>query len=154
MKLNLKSLSELEKFAQKFAHTLKKGSCVTLQGELGTGKTTFIALVGKYLNVTEYITSPTFTLVNKYQGKMEIYHLDLYRINSETDLYNMDIEYYFRKKNALVFVEWAEKLESFYPQEYLKIEIEFGPDDSRVFQITAQGSKYEDFIQRLNTVNN
>ena len=149
MKLNLKSLSELEKFAQKFAHALKKGSCVTLHGELGTGKTTFIALVGKYLNVTEYITSPTFTLVNKYQGKMEIYHLDLYRINSETDLYNMDIEYYFRKKNALVFVEWAEKLESFYPQEYLKIEIEFGPDDSRVFQITARGTRYQELLELL-----
>ena len=149
MKLNLKSLTELEQFAQKFAHALKKGSCVTLQGELGTGKTTFIALVGKYLNVTEYITSPTFTLVNKYQGKMEIYHLDLYRINSETDLYNMDIEYYFRKKNALVFVEWAEKLESFYPQEYLKIEIEFGPDDSRVFQITARGTRYQELLELL-----
>ena len=149
MKLNLKSLTELEQFAQKFAHALKKGSCVTLHGELGTGKTTFIALVGKYLNVTEYITSPTFTLVNKYQGKMEIYHLDLYRINSETDLYNMDIEYYFRKKNALVFVEWAEKLESFYPQEYLKIEIEFGPDDSRVFQITARGTRYQELLELL-----
>jgi tRNA threonylcarbamoyladenosine biosynthesis protein TsaE len=145
--ITIKNLRELAQLATQFASQLKPGCCVLLEGELGTGKTTFISQIVSQLGITELVTSPSFTLVNKYQGKQhKVYHLDLYRTNNEQELYNMDLDYYFNKKDYILFVEWAEKLGSFTPDEYIKIQISLGPDfKSRIFRFSTKGRSYAQF---------
>jgi tRNA threonylcarbamoyladenosine biosynthesis protein TsaE len=148
MKFIIDSLDNLNLFSSVLSKFFKPGF-IMLEGELGAGKTTLLSYFVKNLTGKEVVSSPTFTLANKYEGPPPIYHLDLYRINSEIDLYNMDIEYYLNKKDHLVCVEWAEKLESFYPESCLKINIHFKNSDQRLFEITGIGEKYQEIEKKL-----
>ena len=110
MKYISNSEKETEKIAKTLTKSIKNGDIVWLCGDLGAGKTTFVKAFFKALGGNEnLVTSPTFTLVNEYEiGKNKIYHLDLYRIESEEELYNIGIEEYLYSNN-ICFVEWAER---------------------------------------------
>jgi len=103
---------------------------------MGAGKTTLIKAICEYLGVTEPATSPTFSIVNEYEGRDErIFHFDFYRLKNETEALDMGYEEYFYS-GAYCFIEWPEKIPNLLPEHYVSIKIEVTGDNSR--QITAE----------------
>src|SRR5699024_2959584 len=113
------------------------------------GKTTLTQSIGKGLGVEEYITSPTFALINEYEGRIPVYHFDVYRLENVEDLYDLGFDEYFYG-NGVSIVEWAEKIEKLLPKERIVLDIEKGKDiDSRIIKITGYGSRYIEVIKEL-----
>ena len=121
------SIEETFEFAKEFAKTLGPGDIVALLGDLGAGKTAFTAGVASALGVKEQVVSPTFTIVNQYDGDTILYHFDAYRLEdvapSECDW--MD-DYLFG--DGISIIEWAQNVEAILPKGYIKIRIEKDPD--------------------------
>lgn len=104
-------------------------------GEMGAGKTTLIREICKYLGVTSAITSPTFALVNSYQGEKDaIYHFDFYRIETEEEAMDIGIEDYFSQK-AWIFIEWPERILNLLPSKHTKVIIRTLSETERELQI-------------------
>src|SRR5699024_10277506 len=95
MKIKLKGLEETKEFGIKLGKVLKSGDIVCLNGDLGAGKTTLSKSIGLGLGVDDYITSPTFNLINEYNGRIKMYHFDVYRLDHVDDLYDLGFEEYF-----------------------------------------------------------
>lgn len=115
--------SETKKLGFEFAKTLKDGDIITLDGDLGAGKTVFTKGICEYFNVKDYVTSPTYTIVNEYKGDKDIFHFDIYRITDEEELYNIGFYEYLESK-AIKIVEWAVNIpEAFYGYNLIKVEI-------------------------------
>lgn len=119
----IETKEKMKEFAIKLAKCLKKGDVVRLDGDLGAGKTTLVTFIGDYFNIKN-VTSPTFSIVNIYNGDMNIYHLDLYRFTDEDEILDIDFENYFYPDEAITFIEWAEKSESYLPDKMININIE------------------------------
>lgn len=109
-------------FAKKFASQLKKGDILCMYGDLGVGKTLFAQGLAEGLEVEEYINSPTFTIVNEYDGRIPFYHFDVYRISDSDEMYEIGFdEYVFGE--GVCLIEWAELIEDIIPKPYTKITI-------------------------------
>ena len=136
MLLTLQSIAQLNSTASTIL-TFSEGSRIFLfYGEMGAGKTTLIKSLCEHLGVTEPVTSPTFSIVNEYQGQGDkIYHFDFYRLKNETEALDMGYEEYFYS-GAYCFIEWPEKIPNLLPQHFVKIKIEVTGVDSR--QISAE----------------
>ena len=104
-------------------------------GFLGAGKTTLIKAICQELGVTEEVNSPTFAIVNEYEGhKGAIYHFDFYRINRVEEVFDLGYEEYFYS-GELCFVEWPEMVEGLLPEDAMEVRITVGDDDKRIFEI-------------------
>jgi tRNA threonylcarbamoyladenosine biosynthesis protein TsaE len=106
MELETSSPEETERVAAQLATALRPGDVVTVSGELGSGKTTFVRGAARALGVTGPVTSPTFTVGHRYRGRVDVSHLDLYRYAGVSSAEWGDLEPYF--EHAVVFVEWPE----------------------------------------------
>lgn len=137
-KKTLLNENETKEFAKEFAKTLKPGDIVTLDGDLGAGKTVFTKGICEYFNVKDYVVSPTYTIVNEYRGDIPIYHFDIYRLEEEEELYNIGF-YEYLNSDALVIVEWAEKIpEAFYGYKLKKVQIIKGEDEKRTITVKEE----------------
>ena len=118
----------------KLGQLLTAGSVLLLEGNLGSGKTTLVQGIGKGLGITEAIVSPTFTLVNEYtQGRLPLYHLDLYRLQTE-EVKQLNLESYWNEWEyplGIVAIEWAERL-VYKPPAYLKLSLTYENDQRQV----------------------
>ncbi|MDF2686749.1 MAG: tsaE [Clostridia bacterium] len=118
----------------KLSKSFKCGQTVCLNGEIGAGKTAFVKGVLKGLNYKEEVTSPTFSLCHQYIADINVFHLDLYRINNYDDLYSIgffDID----TENSIVFIEWAE-IVSKYLNEFININFSYGKDiNDRIIEV-------------------
>jgi len=133
--MKCKTLKDTKRLARTFAKELKRrGSAVVLfEAPMGAGKTTFVRDVVRALGRFQVsATSPTFSLINKYSGN--VYHIDLYRVESADELLNTDF-YEIISGDNIVFVEWAEKFEIKYPSGAIWVKIVVEEDGSRVFDI-------------------
>jgi tRNA threonylcarbamoyladenosine biosynthesis protein TsaE len=108
-RLHSNSPEETEKLAREFARELQPGDWVALSGVLGAGKTVWARGIGRGLDVTNHITSPTYTLISVYEGRVRYCHLDLYRVRSAEELIDFGLENYDDGRSVIV-VEWAENL--------------------------------------------
>jgi tRNA threonylcarbamoyladenosine biosynthesis protein TsaE len=106
MELDSDSPVRTEEIAGLLAHALRPGDVVTVSGELGAGKTTFVRGACRALGVTDHVTSPTFTIGHRYHGRLPVSHLDLYRFQGVSAAEWGDLEPYF--EDAIAFVEWPE----------------------------------------------
>lgn len=130
MELLLKFQSDSEEetgaLGEKIGSILKPGEIVTLYGDLGAGKTRFTCGAAKALGIPEYITSPTFTIVNEYKsGDLFFYHFDLYRISSYDELMEIGFEEYLNRQ-AVAFIEWADRvpeIEAYYKDRITQIKM-------------------------------
>jgi tRNA threonylcarbamoyladenosine biosynthesis protein TsaE len=113
IELDSSSPEETEHIAGALALELEPGDVVTVAGELGVGKTTFVRGAARALGVTAPVTSPTYTIGHRYGGRPDVSHLDLYRYESMSDGEWGDLERYF--DDAVVFVEWPEAAQGFLP---------------------------------------
>lgn len=126
------STAETVKIAEQFANRLKANDGVLYNGEMGAGKTYFTKGIAKHLGIDEVVTSPTFALINEYYGNINIFHFDLYRINSFEDLYAIGFYDYF-DRNGILCVEWSENipdLADFFENAY-SVSITKTGDESR-----------------------
>ncbi|MDR1053570.1 MAG: tRNA (adenosine(37)-N6)-threonylcarbamoyltransferase complex ATPase subunit type 1 TsaE [Planctomycetaceae bacterium] len=130
---------------------LPDGAVVSLEGTLGAGKTRLVQGVAKYAGVEDgIVTSPTFVLVKEYEGEREIYHFDLYRLESESEFKQLDPEDYFNR-NGITFIEWGNKFPQLLPKEILTIKIEITGESSRIFNFIAVGETFDETIEALKT---
>lgn len=149
MQTTTNSPQETNELAKKIASITEDGDLITLVGNLGTGKTTFTQGLCQYLKVTGEVTSPTFTLINNYNGEKVIHHIDLYRLDHIEDTYGIGIEEYLPPYHGITLVEWADKFPEVLPDEYISINISYGKKNQRTFNIEGIGKKYEDFERKL-----
>lgn len=128
------SAEETELLAQKIASGLKGKEIIAFFGGLGMGKTAFVRGLARGLRCTETVTSPTFALVNQYNGKYPLYHFDMYRIDSWDDLYSIGFFDYL--DNGVLAIEWSENIEGALPENTIRISISAGEKSSdRIFKI-------------------
>ncbi len=138
MELTSKSAEETEKIGFDLAKRLKRGSVVSLRGPLGAGKTVIAKGIAKALEIEEAIVSPTFTLVQEYDGKEKLYHLDIYRLSGEDEFESMGGED-FLDPDGITLIEWSEKIDSMLPENTVYITLKINDDLSRT--ITIEGLK-------------
>lgn len=144
MKVN--NLKETNDIATKIATYLNKGDLITLEGELGVGKTAFVKGLAKGLNIKEVITSPTFTIIKEYTGDLPLYHMDAYRLeHAEEDI---GFEEYFDGDGVSV-VEWAHFIELYLPEERLNIEIQYIDENSRYITFESVGEHYNQLLEKI-----
>ena len=132
------SLDDTYNIASIFFNNLKTGDVVTLQGDLGVGKTEFVRAICNLLGTDAVITSPTFTLINQYESKFlqHIYHIDLYRIKNRNELLNMGFQELFDDKDSIFFIEWSENSFGLIPNIDYKISIKHNNNEtSRIIEI-------------------
>lgn len=137
-----KNPEETRKLGEKCSRLVVPGDLFALYGELGVGKTCFIQGVSRGLKVKEGVTSPSFTLINEYQGKIPIYHFDLFRLNNMEEFLDLGYEEYFYGQ-GLTVIEWAEKIEHLLPPHHLKIEIKFSNYHQRKISFKSSDEKYQ-----------
>src|ERR687885_1350996 len=133
METTSSSPEETEALGGRLARELRAGDVVTVAGELGSGKTTFVRGACRALGVTVPVTSPTFTIGHRYDGRVVVSHLDLYRFRGLSAAEWGDLEPYF--DDAVVFVEWPEAGEHALPPLRASVTIEHAGDDARIVRI-------------------
>lgn len=137
------SEEQTRKIGFELAKKAKKGDIYCLSGDLGTGKTAFTKGFAQGLEIQEDITSPTFTIINEYIGKLPLYHFDVYRISSLEEMDDTGYEDYFFGEGICI-VEWAEMVKELIPNDAFWITIEkdfLKKDDYRKIQIEQGGKK-------------
>jgi tRNA threonylcarbamoyladenosine biosynthesis protein TsaE len=136
------SVEETERAAAELAERLSPGDVVTVSGELGSGKTTFVRGAARALGVTAPVTSPTFTIGHRYAGRVDVSHLDLYRFAGVSAAEWGDLEPYF--DDAVVFVEWPEAGEGVLPEARYAVHIVHTRDGARGIEIVGAGVRHGD----------
>ena len=129
-----KNYKETILLGERIGRSLKPDDIVALSGCLGAGKTTLIQGIAKGLGVQNWVTSPTFTLINEFEGNLNLYHIDLYRIENIDDAEDLAIEEYFTKGGVTV-IEWAEKIDPILPAKTIRIGIKIVSENERSFNI-------------------
>jgi tRNA threonylcarbamoyladenosine biosynthesis protein TsaE len=124
---------ETIKLAQQYASGLTSGDIVVLNGNLGAGKTFFIREAVKFFRVAA-VSSPTFALVNEYEGEKKIYHFDFYRINRLEELYDIGFEDYLNDEESVIFIEWGNLFPEILPRKRKEINITAGEEQQRTFE--------------------
>jgi tRNA threonylcarbamoyladenosine biosynthesis protein TsaE len=134
-KAEISSLSELNQVAEKFVDAHPADRLFAFYGKMGSGKTTFIKALCEKLQVIDYVTSPTFALVNVYETEQsrEIYHFDFYRIKSMEELFDLGYEEYFFSDNYC-FIEWPELIGPLLPPHTIKVYIAEIEGGSRIIE--------------------
>ncbi len=140
------SQDDTEQFALKLANLLQAQDTITLEGDLGTGKTTFTKALAKGLGVTRTVNSPTFTIIKQYEGRLPFNHLDVYRLAESDEDLGWDELFY---GDAVSVVEWAHLIEPDLPQERLAIEIYRIGEHERRFVLIPHGKRYEALCEEL-----
>lgn len=124
MEFETRSCEETKLKAKEFSKTLDKGSVICLYGDLGAGKTAFVQGVAEGLGIEEYITSPTFTIVNMYEsGRLTLYHFDVYRIADVDEMYEIGYEEYVYGDGVSI-IEWPQLISDILPDNRIDIHIE------------------------------
>jgi len=140
------SAIETKEFATNLGTLVSPGDVITLEGDLGAGKTTFTQGLAVGLGVKRNVTSPTFTIIKEYQGRIPLYHMDVYRLeDSEEDI---GFAEYFNG-NGITIIEWAQYIDEFLPENRLDIYIEVIDQDRRKIICQSSDSHYQTLISEL-----
>ncbi len=135
---------QTRKLGEKIALRLEPGDVLALCGQLGAGKTCLTQGISKALGVDKSVpvTSPTFTIVNEYQGKVNIYHIDFYRIQTDAEFYLSGLEEFFAD-DAITVVEWADRHPEIIPDNAVWVSIEIGEGNHRKIKLRYRKDKNE-----------
>jgi tRNA threonylcarbamoyladenosine biosynthesis protein TsaE len=129
---------------------LNSGDLVAFSGDLGAGKTCCIQGIAAGLGVQDItlVNSPTFTLIQEYQGRLPIYHFDVYRLSHEDDLYDLGYEEYFYG-DGVTLIEWAERITAFLPAEHIAVNLHIESEHERRILLRVFGKHHEQLFDRL-----
>lgn len=153
--ISLPDLRTTSALGRYLGETARPGEVITLAGSLGAGKTTLTQAIGQGLEVPAscYITSPTFSLLHEYPGRLPLYHLDLYRLGDETEIEDLGLlEYLYG--TGLSVIEWPDRLGSLMPENRLHIELSLVDETARLAEITAHGKAWDGKIAALRSSQN
>jgi tRNA threonylcarbamoyladenosine biosynthesis protein TsaE len=134
-----KTPEETFELGERIGASLKGGEVILLFGTMGAGKTLLTkGIVGSLEYDIDEVTSPSFTLVNFYEGKFNIHHIDLWRLNEDSNiLYGIDLDDILEDENGIIIIEWAEKLNDFpFPGKTIRIELKGDGDSPREITLT------------------
>ena len=142
--IDLSTLLRTETMGIHLGKIAEPGDIITLAGTLGAGKTALTQAIGRGLGLDPriYITSPTFGLLHEYQGRIPLYHLDLYRLGSEEEIESLGFPEYFYG-HGLTVIEWPERLGTLMPAERLHIELVISREISRIAHLYAYGELWQ-----------
>jgi tRNA threonylcarbamoyladenosine biosynthesis protein TsaE len=129
---------------------MSPGQVICISGNLGAGKTYFAKGLALGLGINEHVTSPTFTIINEYEGMVPFYHVDAYRLTDEEEAYELGLEEYLYGR-GVTLIEWPDRVNSLLPDEYLQVFISLTDegDDFRVLDFRAKGQSYEKLVKEL-----
>lgn len=150
MEFIVDSIEKTLELGKQLGSLVNPGDVICLIGDLGTGKTHITKGIAAGLEVEDYITSPTFTIVNEYNGRLKLYHFDVYRVNDPDEIYAIGFDEYIFSE-AVSIIEWANYIEELIPKEHIEIEINKLPekgDNFRSIKINAFGNKF-DYIKEI-----
>jgi len=131
-----KSPEETQTLGEEIGRKLSCGDIVAITGELGAGKTCLVQGIGWGIGVDPkvYMTSPSFTIIKEYSGRIPVYHIDLFRLESIEEAYELPIEDYFFGR-CVTIIEWADKIESLLPPKHIRIDIEIVSENERHIRV-------------------
>ncbi len=144
MKFHTTSADQTIALGKRLGSFLKKGDVVALQGSLAAGKTTITKGFAQALGVADTITSPTFCLISEYQGKMPLYHFDVYRLQGADDFANLGAEDMIYG-DGVCMLEWSEKIMDELPKKTIIVRLEVAQDDANARDIFVENWPYENF---------
>ena len=144
------SPEETVKLGEKLGKLLKPGQVVLLSGDLGAGKTCFASGVLQGLGVEEYVTSPTYTLVNEYEANYPVAHFDLYRLDDSEQIYDLGFFDYL-DDSRIILIEWPERALEYLPERRIDVLIDSN-DQERQFTISFSGEEYTDIYEGMKKV--
>jgi len=129
---------------------LEGGEIIALIGELGAGKTCFVRGVTRGLEVGKdaWIRSPSFTLINEYHGRLPVYHIDLYRIETRAQVEGLNLREYLYS-DGVSLIEWFENLPAGEVDEYLELRIAYADGNRRQLTFSPRGERYEEIVESL-----
>lgn len=149
LKYNTESAEETSNIGEQLGGLLSKGNIICLSGDLGAGKTAFTKGIAKGMGVKDYVTSPTYTIINEYEGRLPLYHFDVYRLNDVSEMYELGYEEYFFG-DGVVVLEWADIVRDIIPGERLWITIlNTKGDNSREIIMEPTGEDYEKIVKGM-----
>lgn len=144
------SPEETGRIAARFGQKVREGTVVGLVGDLGAGKTLFVQSLSRTLGVKGAVTSPTFSLMNVYEGVCPIVHFDLYRLDREEELDDIGFYEYVEAFEGIVLVEWPDKFPDAMPAAYVVVELAQGAGLSqRIVTFRSVGAAHEPFLKEL-----
>jgi len=148
MDFKVVSHSELDtmELAQNIESEKFPNMVICLDGELGSGKTVFTKAFAQAMEVKDAVTSPTFTIIKEYEGDMPLYHMDVYRLDGNSD--GVGIEEYFNA-GGVVIIEWASTIKDILPDERLDIKIKSLGENKRSIHLIPHGKKYEELCEAV-----
>ncbi|MPZ77389.1 MAG: tRNA (adenosine(37)-N6)-threonylcarbamoyltransferase complex ATPase subunit type 1 TsaE [Deltaproteobacteria bacterium] len=149
-----RSAKQTRKLGFKLGKLLQGGEIIGLVGELGSGKTCFVRGSTEGLEVSQraWIRSPTFTLVNEYHGRLPIYHIDLYRLESAAELEELNLRDYLYS-SGVSLIEWFEYFPAAEVDDHLEIRLAYGSGSERELKFTPHGEHYEQLVMSLKRQN-
>jgi tRNA threonylcarbamoyladenosine biosynthesis protein TsaE len=144
------SFAGTQKIARQIGASIQEPAVIALIGDLGSGKTTFVQGLARGLEIPQayYITSPTFTLINEYPGRLALFHVDLYRLPGPVVAEEIGLDEIL-SGDGVCIIEWADKLPPDYLCDHLSIKFEILDDEVRNMDIFAYGQNWNDLIKAL-----
>lgn len=142
-KITTSSEEETLEIAQNIEAEKFPNMVITLNGDLGSGKTVFTKGLAHAMGIDD-VTSPTFNIIKEYEGELPLYHMDLYRVEDNVD--NLGLDEYFTK-GGIVVIEWADMISDRLPKDRLDVKIKIVDENTRVLVITPYGEKYEQLCE-------
>ena len=142
------STDQTRRMGARMGQLLDGGEVLCLVGDLGTGKTCLVQGIGQGLGVADQITSPTFTLVSEYSGKLPLYHIDLYRIVDVKAAFTFGLDEYLYGTGVCA-IEWAERVQQLWPEEYLLVNLRHIDESKRGLTLRGFGERHERLVMRF-----
>ena len=144
-----KSPQETVRLGERLGKALKRGDIICLFGDLGTGKTTLIKGIARGMGLRRCaVNSPTFVLMNIYEGRLPLFHFDFYRLDGIGEISAIGYDE-FLYDDGVAVIEWADRLGSELPVEYLKVELKHKDLNERILQFSARGQRYDKVVHKV-----
>lgn len=146
--INSATPAATRRIGQAIGKEMQPGDVILLAGPLGAGKTTLVQGMAKGLGVAAGVMSPTFVLMRELEGRMKLYHLDLYRLEKVPEIADLGLDDYLFGEGATV-IEWADRAEKLWPADHLRIDFEYSGAKARKLKVTPRGLRYDRLIEQL-----
>ena len=145
------SIDETQGIGKRLGEIAQPGDLILLVGELGTGKTCLTQGIALGLGIGGYITSPSFVLIREHQGRLPLYHIDLYRLDKAEEILDLGLDDYLSGQGVCV-VEWADKALDIFPKEHLLITLHHLSETRRALHLEARGQRYKDMLSHMGKI--